>query len=94
MKQGTQRVTKPAVRRLVMPPIVAAIHGALLRDARKVERDDWEKTAGVSNVERDRYVQATRDAATLVLQVWDRSKTRVARTKRAGAKSARAARSR
>lgn len=43
------------------------IYRALRREALKVERDDWEKD-GVSNVERDRYVQGMRDAATMVLQ--------------------------
>lgn len=82
MKHGTQRVRKSAISRYFMPPIVGAIYRSLLREARKVEKEDWEQSGGIPNIERDRYVQATRDAATHVLQVWDRSKTKHSRPKR------------
>jgi hypothetical protein len=68
-------VTGSAVSRGGPPPIVTAIYRALLRDAKEFERQDW-GAVGISNVERDRYVQATRDAATRVLQVWDKSKAK------------------
>lgn len=70
MKRGAVSISRGGP-----PAVVNKIYNALLREARKVSREDWTKHM-LSNDERDRYAQGMRDAATLALQTWDRSRNK------------------
>lgn len=47
-----------------------AVYRKLHNEARSVAREDWSWKTTHGNVERDRYIQGLKDAATIVLQVY------------------------
>jgi hypothetical protein len=60
MTGKAKRVT-PSVRQFV-----ERAFRALVREAAKTERDDWSQLGATGDIERARYVQGMRDAATML----------------------------